>query len=119
MAEETQAENIEVQKPVTEKGIVTFSVRNPPPAKLALVLKALRYFCTSLIALLSGSTVFTGNQTKYINFILSVFILFTGAIEIAVGVQPLDEIKKELAKRTVSILWFVCFVSIGYTFFNK
>jgi hypothetical protein len=67
---------------------------NPPPAKLKRILAALKYFCVSLITMVSATDLFSGGQAKIINFSLGVFILFMGAIELATGVKPVEENQK-------------------------
>lgn len=95
MPDEQQPQNIEVDKSVIEKGKVKFMSKagffNPAPAKMKMIIKALVYFCTGLSGLVAGSTMFTGNQSKVIIFIITVFILALGAIELATGVQSAKE----------------------------
>lgn len=60
----------------------------PTPTILARTTKALRYFSVALIGLVSASDLFSGLQAKKVNFCLSVFIYFTGVIDIMIGVEP-------------------------------
>lgn len=86
---------IEVETPVNTPGKVEFMTasgfNNPPPAKLKRVLAALKYFTVSLITLVSATDLFSGRQSKIINFALGLSILAMGAIELATGVKPVDE----------------------------
>jgi uncharacterized membrane protein YphA (DoxX/SURF4 family) len=87
-------DGIEVDKPVMKQGEVkAFSwdaMTNKPPRKLDLVLNAIMYFCTGLIATVAGSDLFTGYQSKVICFILAVIVLACGACKVAIGVVPKD-----------------------------
>lgn len=90
-----QEENkVEIEKPVDTPGKVQFMTAagftNPPPAKLKRVLAALKYFTVSLITLVSATDLFSGRQSKIINFALGLSILAMGAIELATGVKPVD-----------------------------
>lgn len=95
MPEDKDNKPIEVETPITAPGKVQFmnaaGFNNPPPAKLKRVLAALKYFCVSLITMVSATDLFSGGQAKIISFILGVCILFMGAIELATGVKPVDE----------------------------
>ncbi len=87
-------EKIEVSEPVQKTGTVQFmnsaGFSNPAPDKLKRVLTALRYFCVSLITMVSGTDLFTGAQCKVISFSLGVIIILLGAIEYATGVKELE-----------------------------
>jgi len=81
----------------TEKGTVTFlgkGLSNPPPSLLSRATKALRYFCTCLITMVSATDLFSGGQVKIIAFILGTVILSLGAVDIAIGVVPDKENNK-------------------------
>ncbi len=89
---------IETEQPVTAPGKVQFmtgaAFSNPPPALLKRILAALKYFCVSLITMVSATDIFSGGQAKVINFSLGAFILFLGFIEIATGVKPIEDEKR-------------------------
>lgn len=77
---------------VVEKGKVTVSWNpfnsNRTPTILARTTKALRYFCVGLITITSTTTMFDASDSTRIAFWLSVFILFTGAIDVMIGIEP-------------------------------
>jgi hypothetical protein len=87
-----QPENIEVESPQIIKGnIRSFSkaaVLNPPPKLLSRILGSAEYFITFLIGSVSGSDLFSGRQSKIINFILACCIGLCGATKLLVGVEP-------------------------------
>jgi hypothetical protein len=87
--------DVEVAIPETKQGSVQFmnksGFNNPPPEKLKRILAALKYFCVSLITMVSATDLFSGGQAKIINFSLGVLILVMGGIELATGVKPVDE----------------------------
>lgn len=94
MPEEVQdiPEGIEVSHPVIQPGTVQVLNRaafsNPAPLKLQRIVKALNYFVAGLVTTVGATDLFTGKQSKIICFILGVFILGLGAIELAFGVRP-------------------------------
>lgn len=96
MAEENKP--VEVDQPVQTSGKVQFMTAagfsNPPPVKLKRVLAALKYFSVSLITLVSATDLFSGRQSKIINFVLGLTILAMGAIELATGVKPVEDDNK-------------------------
>lgn len=69
-------------------------IGNPTPTLLARVTKALRYFCTGLITMVSGSDLFTGGQAKLISFVLGLVILGLGGVDMFVGVEQQPAEKK-------------------------
>lgn len=83
--------SIEVSKPVLKEGTVQFfnkaGFKNPAPRKYIIVLDTVMYSCVGFIGLVSGSTMFTGNQSKFISFILSVVIIVCGSVKKATGVE--------------------------------
>ncbi len=86
------------------------------PTILARCTKALRYFCVSLITMISGSNMFSGNQSKMINFGLSVFILFLGCVDIVVGVEPDKKNAATALLLMLAIYYFFSNVSIPLAF---
>lgn len=88
---------IQVDQPTITPGKVQFMTaagfQNPPPLLLKRVLAALKYFAVSLITLVSATDIFSGRQSKIINFALGVAILFMGAIELGTGVKPVEDEK--------------------------
>lgn len=86
---------IPVETEVPVPGKVQFMTaagfNNPPPVRLKRVLAALKYFTVSLITLVSATDLFSGRQSKIINFVLGLSILAMGAIELATGVKPVEE----------------------------
>lgn len=95
--DEQPVKDIEVEKPVLKEGKIKFMGKagffNPAPAKLKMVIKALIFFCTGLNGMVASTTLFTGNQSKVIVFVISIFILMLGAIELSTGVQATKEEK--------------------------
>lgn len=82
----------QVEATVVEKGKVTVNWNpfnsNRTPTILARTTKALRYFCVGLITITSTSNMFTASQSTIIAFWLSCLILFSGAIDVIIGIEP-------------------------------
>ncbi len=81
---------IEVKEPAMKEGEVQFMSKaafdNPTPSKLKLAVKVLQGFCLSMITMVSGTTLFTGNQSKWICFVLGALALLFEGINKATGV---------------------------------
>lgn len=92
---ETKPDEIAVNVPVIQQGTIEIlnksAVQNPAPDKLKRVLTAIRYTFVSLITTVSGTDLVNGRQAKIISFCLGVCIILCGAIEVAVGVKPIEE----------------------------
>ena len=82
----------QVESTVVEKGKVTVSFNpfnsNRTPTILARTTKALRYFCVGLITITSTSNMFSAAQATTIAFWLSCLILFSGMVDIMIGIEP-------------------------------
>lgn len=105
MPTEESVEKIEAETSETIKGKVRVLGKgwaNPTPTKLANITKALRYFMVGCITMVSGSDLFSGGQAKIINFCLGVGILFLGAVDLGVGVEP-D--KKQVIGSILILAW--------------
>jgi hypothetical protein len=93
--QEDNVKDVEVSVPEVQKGSIQFmnksGFNNPPPEKLKRILAALKYFCVSLITMVSATDLFSGGQAKVINFSLGVAILVMGGIELATGVRPVED----------------------------
>ncbi len=72
------------------------------PTILARITQALRYFCVAIIGSVSATDLFTGRQAKLINFGLSIFIYFLGAVDVMVGVEPAE---REKALKIMILAW--------------
>ncbi len=92
-------DQVEISKPVLEKGTVQFmnkaAVNNPAPDKLKRVLTAIRYTFVGLITMVSATDLFSGYQSKVISFCLGVAILICGGIELGTGVKSADDVNKD------------------------
>lgn len=84
----------QVEATVVEKGKVTVSFNpfnsNRTPTILARTSKAMRYFCVGLITITSTSNMFTASQSTTIAFWLSCLILFSGVIDVMIGIEPAE-----------------------------
>jgi hypothetical protein len=82
----------QVESTVVEKGKVTVSWNpfnsNRTPTILARTTKALRYFCVGIIGLTSTSNQFSAAQATQIAFWLAALILFLGALDVFIGIEP-------------------------------
>lgn len=82
----------QVESTVVEKGKVTVNWNpfnsNRTPTILARTTKALRYFCVGIIGLTSTSNLFTAPQATQIAFWLALFIIFLGALDVFIGIEP-------------------------------
>ncbi len=92
--EETKSTEVETTKEVAGKVVYGGKAINlPAPATLARWMNAVKYFCATSILMVSGSTIFDGNTSKVITFILSAVIIGAGAVKLSVGVEPEDDNK--------------------------
>lgn len=96
MAEEKKIpEGVEITEPVIAQGEVKFLTKsafsNPAPEKMKRIIKALNYFCVGLVTVVGATDLFTGKQSKIIVFVIGVFVLALGALEVAIGVKPAEE----------------------------
>lgn len=84
-------EGVEVSEDVMKRGTVQFMTKsaltNPAPEKLKRVIKALNYFCAGIVAAVGATDLFSGGQAKVICFIVGIFVLALGSLEISIGVK--------------------------------
>ncbi len=94
---EDEPKQIEVDETVTKTGTVEFmnqaAFNNPAPDKMKRALAAMKYTFVGLITMVSGTDLFSGYQAKIICFVLGVFILICGGIELSTGVKSIEETK--------------------------
>lgn len=94
MADEKIPEGVEITNPVIAQGEVKFMTKsafsNPAPEKMKRIIKALNYFCVGLVTVVGATDLFTGKQSKIIVFVIGVFVLGLGALEVAIGVKPAE-----------------------------
>lgn len=95
MPEEKVPEGVEITEPIIAQGEVKFMTKsaftNPAPEKLKRIIKALNYFCVGLVTVVGATDLFTGKQSKIIVFVIGVFVLFLGSMEVAIGVKPAED----------------------------
>lgn len=107
-----EEQKIEITKTDTTIGTVQPSLKYPAPAKMKRIIKALNYFSVSLITMVSATDLFTARQSKIIVFVLGVFILLLGAIELGTGVKPFEDDGKSYRNTIGRTLILVLFVSL-------
>lgn len=95
MAEEKPIpeDTIEVEKKVLRKGKLGFHPRYPTSTRLRLICETVVYTNAGVSALVGGSDIFTGYQSKVIGFLLGVSALIAGGLIKATGVKPNEETK--------------------------
>jgi len=83
----------EVNKPVAIKGKVRLGLdqlSNPTPLKWKRVSNALKFFFTGLITIFSASSLVGPKTANIINLCISIAILALGALDMGLGVGPVD-----------------------------
>lgn len=85
---ETKKQEVESVKTVKGKIKWFGDPNNPLPIIWVRMGKALRYMCTGMIVLVSGSPIFTASQSTVWTFWLGAGILISGGIELMVGIEP-------------------------------
>lgn len=90
--EKSMPENtIEVDKKVLRKGTLGLHPKYPTSTKLRLICETVVYTNAGVTALIGGSDIFTGYQTKVLVFILGLAALVAGGIIKVTGVKPASE----------------------------
>jgi len=79
---------IEVDKKVLRKGTLGFHPQFPTSVKLRLICETIVYTNAGATAMIGGSDIFTGYQSKVIVFILGVMALIAGGLIKVTGVKP-------------------------------
>lgn len=87
---EEKKDQIQVDTTKLKTGRLKFfgNVFLPTPTILKRIDQAIRYFCTGMIVIVSTSTLFNAHQSTVLSFWLACIALFTGCIDIIVGVAP-------------------------------
>lgn len=84
-----EVESTEIVKGRLVIGTKAFNL--PVPTLLANIDKAIRKFCVLMVASVSGSTIFNGNQSKEVTFILAMVIALSYAVDAGFGIKSTDD----------------------------
>lgn len=83
--------SIETDKPTITKGKLGISWKNPTSTKVRIICETIIGSNIGLTALVAGSDLFTGFQSKAIIFILSGVSIIAGAFMKSTGVKPAQD----------------------------
>ena len=90
-----QQETHEVDKTVAKQGEVQFlskeAFKNPAPKYLKIATQSIKKFSIYVTGVLAVTTIFTGNQTKVIVFIVTLVYGLCDALEYSTGVVSTDQ----------------------------